>query len=110
MAGRRRETAVGRAARVRRDVVAPPRRVARDADAAGRAMARPRRTHQEQQDGENESSRVETSHVPSGLLDWLQSLPEAEPAHYGDTKARVKEKGGHLLDYLRLRGEADSSR
>ena len=53
---------------------------------------------------------MEPSHVPLGLLDRLQSLPEAEPANYGDTKAHVKEKGGHLLDYLRLRGEADSSR
>ena len=40
---------------------------------------------------------------PSG---WLQSLPEAEPANYGDTKARVKEKGGESA-CLRLRGRAD---
>src|SRR2546425_9782557 len=93
--GRRREAAVRGAPRVRGDVVAAPRRVAVDVDAAGRPMTGPRRTHQEQQqDGENRSCRVERSHVPSGLLDWLQSLPDAEPANYGDTKACVKEKDG----------------
>src|SRR2546428_2453523 len=96
MAGRRgRVAAVGRAARVRGDVVAAPGRVAVDVDAAGRAMARPRRTHQEEE-GEKGSCRVEPSHVPSGLLDWLQSLPAGEPANYADTKVRVKEKGGSL--------------
>ena len=94
-----------RAAGVRGDVVATPRRVAVDVDAAGRAMARPRRTHQEE-DGEKGSCPVEPSHVPSGLLGWLQSLLAAEPANYGDTKARVKEKGGESAR-LRLRGRAD---
>ena len=42
----------------------------------------------------------------SGLPDWLQSLPVTEPANYGDTKARVKEKGGESAR-LRLRGRAD---
>jgi len=38
---------------------------------------------------------VEPSHVPSGVfLGWLQSLPDAEPAIYGDPKAPVKENGG----------------
>src|SRR5436190_1085532 len=50
------------------DVVATPGGVAVDVDAAGRAMACPRRTHQEEDDGEQGSCRVEPSHVPSGLL------------------------------------------
>ena len=62
---RRRVAAVGRAARVRGDVVAAPGSATVDVDTP-RAMARPRRTHQEQKDGENESSRVEPSHVPLG--------------------------------------------
>src|SRR5206468_12864198 len=37
--------------------------------------------------------------LPSGLPDWLQSLPVTEPANYGDTQARVKEKGGSLPAY-----------
>src|SRR5438132_11224820 len=44
--------------------------------------------------------------LPSGFPDWLPSLPEAEPANYGDTKARVKEKGGESAR-LRLRGRAE---
>src|SRR2546425_12799838 len=44
--------------------------------------------------------------MPSGLLGWLQSLPDAEPANYGGTKARVKEKDGESA-CLRLRGRAD---
>src|SRR5437867_2258283 len=32
--------------------------------------------------------------LPSGLPGWLQSLPDAEPAIYGDPKAPVKENGG----------------
>ena len=44
--------------------------------------------------------------LPSGLSDWLQSLPVTEPANYGDTKARVKEKGGESAR-LRLRGRGD---
>ena len=52
--------------------------------------------HQEE-DGEKGSCPVQPSHVPSGVLGWLQSLPDAEPAIYGDTKARVKEKGRGCL-------------
>ena len=84
-----------RGARVRSDVVAAPSGV--PVDAAGRAMTRPRRTHHEEEDGENGSCRVEPSHVPLGLLDRLQSLPEAERANYGDTKARVKEGAAVLM-------------
>ena len=60
---RRRVAAVGRAARVRGDVVAAPGGATVDVDTP-RAMARPRRTHQEQKDGGNESCSVEPSHVP----------------------------------------------
>ena len=43
--------------------------------------------------------------MPSGVfLGWLQSLPDAEPAIYGDPKAPVKENGGSAR--LRLRGRA----
>jgi len=37
--------------------------------------------------------------LPSGLPDWLQSLPVTEPANYRDTKARVKEKAVSLPAY-----------
>src|SRR5439155_16472416 len=94
---RGRVVGVRRAPGVRRDVVAAPGGVAVDVDAAGRAMARPRRTRQEQKDGGKGCCPVEPSHMPSGLRGWLQSLPDAEPAIYGDTKARVKEKGRGCL-------------
>lgn len=45
---------------------------------------------------------MEPFHIPSGLLNWLPSLPETEPANYGDTEARVKEKDGSLPDALCL--------
>src|SRR2546428_6354904 len=94
---RRRTVGVRRAPVVRGNVVAAPGRVAMDVDAARRVMAGPRRTRQEQKDGGNESCSVEPSHVPLAPRGWLQSLPVTEPANYGDTKARVKEKGGVCL-------------
>ena len=62
---RRRVAAAGRAAGVRGNVVAAPRRVAVDVDTAGRAMSGPRRTHQEE-DGEKGSCPVEPSHIALG--------------------------------------------
>jgi len=34
--------------------------------------------------------------MASGLRGWLQSLPDAEPAIYGDPEPPVKENGGLL--------------
>ena len=98
---RRRVAAVGRAARVRGDVVAAPGSATVDVDTP-RAMARPRRTHQEQKDGGNESCSVEPSHVPLAPR-GLATKPPRGRASYGDTNAPVKEKGG-LVRAFRLGG------
>src|SRR5437870_10411672 len=73
LAGERDRMAMRRAPGVRGDVVAAPGGVAVDVDATGRAMARPRRTCQEEEDGGNQSCPVEASHVPSGLLVGYQA-------------------------------------
>jgi len=63
--GRGRDAAVWRATGVGGYVVPAPRRVPLDVDATRRAMAGPRRTHQEE-DGEKGSCPVEPSHIALG--------------------------------------------